>query len=116
MTAQVEVFLDRKESVLGVPPEAVARQDGREVCFVVHEDGLERRQVKLGHSTQNILEISEGLSEGEQIVMNPALVDLENDITLETPLRDESPITKDRGPWELEKVSEPSREVALIAK
>ena len=72
MTAEVEIALDRKEHVLAVPTVAIAHEEGREFCYVVHDEGLERREVKLGEGTRDLLEISEGLHEGEQVVLNPA--------------------------------------------
>jgi len=72
MTAAVDIAMPRRENVLAVPPGAVTLEDGHEVCFVVHEDGLERREVKLGQVTRDLAEVTEGLTEGEQIVLNPS--------------------------------------------
>ena len=44
-----------------MPTTAIAHEDGREFCYVAHDDGLERREVKLGGGTPDFLEISEGL-------------------------------------------------------
>ena len=86
MTAHVEIALNRRDNVLAVPVEAVTEEDGREICYVAHDDGLERREVKLGESTQDFLEISEGLHEGEQVVLNPAHSEVEQDTNDDTPL------------------------------
>ncbi|MGO9466579.1 MAG: efflux RND transporter periplasmic adaptor subunit [Isosphaeraceae bacterium] len=72
MTAEVDIAMPRREQVLAVPAGAVALDDGHEVCFVVHEDGLERREVKLGQVTRDMAEVTEGLTEGEQVVLNPS--------------------------------------------
>ena len=48
MTAEVEIAMPRLDNVLAVPSEAIRIENGHDVCFVVHEDGLERREVKLG--------------------------------------------------------------------
>jgi HlyD family secretion protein len=71
MTAQVEIALPRLEHVLTVPPEAVRFENGHDVCFVIHEEGLERRDVKLGQVTTSMAQVTEGLEEGEQVVLNP---------------------------------------------
>jgi HlyD family secretion protein len=71
MTAQVEIAMPSRQHVLAVRTEAVASDDGQDVCFVVHEDGLERREVKLGQVTRELTEVTEGLREGERIVLNP---------------------------------------------
>ncbi len=72
MTAEVDIAMPRREHVLAVPAGAVALEDGHEVCFVVHEDGLERREVKLGQVTREMAEVTAGLTEGEQVVLNPS--------------------------------------------
>jgi len=71
MTAHVELFFDPRPDVLAVPIEAVASEDGRDVCYVAHEDGLERREVALGDATHDMLEVAGGLEEGERVVLNP---------------------------------------------
>lgn len=95
MTAQVEIALDRKEDVLAVPTVAIAHEDGREFCYVAHDDGLERREVKLGEGTRDLLEISEGLNEGEEVVLNPVHSEVEADTFDETLLVSQAKIAKD---------------------
>ena len=73
-----------------MPTVAIAHEDGREFCYVVHDEGLERREVKLGEGTRDLLEISEGLHEGEQVVLNPAQPEVEEDTTDETLLLSET--------------------------
>jgi HlyD family secretion protein len=71
MTAQIEIALPRRENVLAVPTEAVTCAGGRDVCLVVREMGLERRDVKLGAATLDLTEVTDGLREGERVVLNP---------------------------------------------
>ena len=110
MTAHVEIALDRRDHVLAVPVGAVTHEEGRDVCYVVHDEGLERREVKLGEGTQELLEISEGLHEGEQVVLNPILSVVEQDTTEESPLVSEPTLGDD----DLAEVAsaEPVREIA----
>jgi HlyD family secretion protein len=77
MTAQVELEMPQRDDVLTVPSEAVTSADGEHVCFVIRGDGLERRPVKLGRVTEVMTEVTEGLREGEQVVMNPHPDDIE---------------------------------------
>jgi multidrug efflux pump subunit AcrA (membrane-fusion protein) len=63
--------MPRRENVLAVPSEAILTDHGFDVCFVVHEDSLERRQVKLGKTTRELVEVTQGLEAGEQVVLNP---------------------------------------------
>jgi HlyD family secretion protein len=75
MTAQIEIAMPRRENVLAVPTEAVIRAGGRDVCFVVQEAGRECRDVKLGAATLHLTEITNGLREGERVVLNPRVED-----------------------------------------
>lgn len=79
MTAEVELSLPGRENVLAIPPEAIRLENGHDVCLVVHEDGLEHREVKLGQVTSELAEVTAGLAEGEQIVLNPSADDLNLD-------------------------------------
>ena len=71
MSAEVEISMPRRESVLAIPSEAVLIDHGYDVCFVVHGDFLERRQLKLGTTTRELVEVTQGLEAGEQVVLNP---------------------------------------------
>ena len=71
MTAEVEIAMPRRENVLAIPSEAVVIDHGYDICFVVHEDSVERRQVKLGQTTRDLVEVTDGLEAGEQVVLNP---------------------------------------------
>jgi HlyD family secretion protein len=95
MTAHVEIALNRRDNVLTVPVEAVTQEDGQEICYVAHEDGLERREVKIGESTLNFLEISEGLHEGEQVVLKPVLSEVQQDTNEETALVSEATFSEE---------------------
>jgi HlyD family secretion protein len=75
MSSEVEVDIDRRLDVLAVPTEAVAIEDGRDICYVAGPDGLSRRPVKLGRSGHNLMEVTGGLAEGEQVVLNPSKID-----------------------------------------
>jgi HlyD family secretion protein len=71
LTAHVDIRLDRRDQVIAVPAEAVVSEGGQDVCYVAHEDGLERREITLGQATQELLEVTNGLDEGEQVILNP---------------------------------------------
>jgi HlyD family secretion protein len=71
MSAELEITTSRLPEVLVLPPVAVSVEDGREVCYVVGDEGIERREVKLGQRNSDLLQIVEGLAEGEKIVLEP---------------------------------------------
>jgi HlyD family secretion protein len=79
MTAEVELAMPGRENVLAIPPEAIRIENGHDICFVVRDDGLERREVQLGQVTRDLTEVTQGLEEGEQVVLNPSRAEMEVD-------------------------------------
>jgi HlyD family secretion protein len=75
MSAEIEFDIDRCMDVLAVPSEAIALERGHSVCYVAGVDGLERRSVTLGRSNRDMLEVTKGLAEGEQVVLRPEKID-----------------------------------------
>jgi HlyD family secretion protein len=68
MSAQVEFDTGHVAGALVIPAEAMAMVDGQESCYVVSEQGLERRPIKTRRATPDLLEITRGLTEGERVV------------------------------------------------
>jgi membrane fusion protein (multidrug efflux system) len=63
------IIREKKDAVL-VPSESLlTRPDGREVCFVVAGGRAEARPVKRGIESAGLVEIVEGLSGGEQVIV-----------------------------------------------
>ena len=86
MSAGIEIDLNSSQDVLAVPAEAVALEAGHDICYVAGSDGLERRQVTVGRSNRDLLEVTKGLAEGEEVVINPARVAaLDSLLTTHTP-------------------------------
>ncbi len=71
MTAMVDFALSRRENVLAIPQEAVRSDRGKKVCYVAHDQNLERRVVKIGQDTADLVEVLDGLREGEMVALNP---------------------------------------------
>ena len=74
MSAEVEVQVGRCRDVLAVPTEAVSVDHDRKVCYVIGPSGLERREITPGGSTPDLIEVTDGLNEGESVVLNPTQV------------------------------------------
>ena len=64
MSATVEIDTGRVADALVIPVEALTVVDGKESCYVVADDGLERRTIKTRRATQDLLEVTSGLREG----------------------------------------------------
>jgi HlyD family secretion protein len=71
MTAEVEIQVGRCRDVLAIPSEAVGVDHDRNTCYVVGPSGLERREIAPGGSTHGLIEVADGLEEGEIVVLNP---------------------------------------------
>ena len=75
MSAEVEIATERRHGVLTIPAGALTIVGGRRVCYVAHGDGVERREIEIGQTTRDRLEVTSGLDEGEEVVLDPARPD-----------------------------------------
>ena len=71
MTAMVDFRLSRRSDVLAIPHQAVRIDRGKKVCFVAHDETLERRVVRIGQDTAEMVEVLDGLQEGELVALDP---------------------------------------------
>jgi multidrug efflux pump subunit AcrA (membrane-fusion protein) len=68
MFAQVSIVADEQVQALRAPASAVVERDGQRSVFVV-QDGLARlRPVKVGLSDGTMVEVIEGLAQGDEVV------------------------------------------------
>jgi multidrug efflux pump subunit AcrA (membrane-fusion protein) len=78
MTAEVTITVDTaKEHVLTVPVQTIiggTEMGATREVFVKTPTGYDRREVKLGLYNEKVVEIREGLTEGDQIVLNPKVL------------------------------------------
>lgn len=72
MTAEVEIVTADRPEALVIPPTAVLVENGEDFCYVARGEEVERRRITLGSSTHALLEVTEGLSAGEEVVVDPA--------------------------------------------
>ena len=70
MTAQVEILVDQKDDVLAVPVQSVIQAQGKDFVFVLTPDGPVRREVTLGITNQKLIEVKDGVKEGEDVALN----------------------------------------------
>jgi HlyD family secretion protein len=66
----VRIFIDRRDNVLMVDRGSFVDQEGGGFAYVVHDNIAERRPVQLGAASIAKVEILEGLSIGDQIVIS----------------------------------------------
>jgi len=76
MTTDVEVVTAKRENVVLVPNSAVYRQEEKQLVEVVKpDDSTEEREVKVGETDGMMIEIIEGLVEGESVVLKPGNIE-----------------------------------------
>lgn len=71
MTAQVAIEVERKENVLQVPVQAVLERGKRFFCIVDSGGELVAKEVRVGSANEQYVIISEGLEDGEQVILAP---------------------------------------------
>jgi HlyD family secretion protein len=74
MTTQVTISTGLRAGILAVPSKAVTVEDEHEFCYVDTEHAVERRPVHVAQASREMLEVIDGLSEGEVVYLEPALV------------------------------------------
>jgi HlyD family secretion protein len=65
----VRILIDRRENVLTLERGVFTDQDGDSFAYVVHGDLAERHPIRLGAASVQKVEILEGLSLGDQVVI-----------------------------------------------
>lgn len=71
MTAEVEMLVAEKKGVLQIPVQCVVESGGKFHAFVKTLKGIERRDLMLGGTNDAVIEVIDGLKEGEKVLQNP---------------------------------------------
>ena len=71
MSARVTIFVDEVLDALVVPVQVVANRGGKKICFVVNNGRSEEREVKAGLFNDTLVQITDGLQPGEDVLLNP---------------------------------------------
>jgi hypothetical protein len=66
--------VDRLPNVLSIPVQAVVQVASDTWCYVDRGGSLERCPLKLGMTNDKFVEITDGLSEGDRVVLNPTAI------------------------------------------
>jgi hypothetical protein len=75
MSCKVEILVRRLEDVLLVPIQVVANRGGRKLCYVAAASGPQECEVKTGAFTDTLVQIIDGLEEGQEVLLNPPLLE-----------------------------------------
>jgi HlyD family secretion protein len=100
LTAEVEILIDRLSDVLQAPVQSFVERGGRHFAWVLSGARALRKEVKIGKSNEQMMEILSGLSEGEKVVQTPRTVLPKEIVQLEAdvPATVESPTTELKAP------------------
>ncbi len=72
MSAEVRIFVEQLPEALQIPVHGVYEYRGHLFCLVKKgENEWETREVKIGATNEKNVTISEGLAEGDEVVLNP---------------------------------------------
>jgi HlyD family secretion protein len=71
LTASLDILVERREDVLQIPMQASVTVGAKQFAFVVTGKKVDLKPIKVGKTNSNFIEILDGLSEGDQVVMNP---------------------------------------------
>lgn len=69
MFVEVRIVIGKKEGVLAIPRKAILYKQNRTYVFVVDRNQVSQREVTLGLIEEDMVEITNGLEEGEVIVI-----------------------------------------------
>jgi membrane fusion protein, multidrug efflux system len=69
MFARIGIVFERKQEALQIPRVALVETDGEQSVFVVHKGLARQRSVTTGLSDAGNIEITDGIGEGEQVVI-----------------------------------------------
>ncbi|MBI4501016.1 MAG: efflux RND transporter periplasmic adaptor subunit [Gemmatimonadetes bacterium] len=76
MTASVALLLGARAGVLAVPAEAVKRVNGRTVVYLLDDGGtFDVREIRVGWKDGESIEVTDGLAEGDRILLDPPATD-----------------------------------------
>ena len=70
MTMRVEIIVEEVNDVLYIPVEAVYNREGQKYCNVRTLTGLTERTVETGRSSNDYVEITLGLKQGEEVFLH----------------------------------------------
>jgi HlyD family secretion protein len=71
MTAEVTILIDTIENALCIPVTAVLPLKDKDYVYLITPQGPVRKEIKLGETNDILIEIKEGLKEGDLVAMNP---------------------------------------------
>ena len=72
MNAEVEILINVIEDALCIPVTAILPLKGKDYVYKITPTGPVRTEVQLGDTNDTLIEVKEGLAEGDKVAMSPA--------------------------------------------
>lgn len=69
LTALAKILIQSHENVLKVPLEAIVTENGKHFVYTLEGEKTVKKEVKIGIANDTVVEITEGLSEGETVLL-----------------------------------------------
>jgi HlyD family secretion protein len=73
MSADVKILVKTIRDALSVPVQAVTESDGKHIAYVVKDGNVERRLVEVGDNNEQLIQVKQGLQEGELVALDARL-------------------------------------------
>ena len=70
MSADIEIIVARRQNTLWIPTNALMRRDGRQLVYLVTGGRARLQQVRTGISNWERTEVTEGLEEGQHVIVS----------------------------------------------
>jgi RND family efflux transporter MFP subunit len=70
MTAEVKILIKVVENALTVPVQAVTELDGEHVAYVAAAGEIQKRELKVGESNEQLIQVIDGLAEGDRVALD----------------------------------------------
>jgi len=68
MKCKVEILIEEVKGVVHVPVDAIFEKEGKTICYIVGS-APEQRVVKTGRANNDVIEVLEGLKDGEKVTL-----------------------------------------------
>ena len=68
MFGRISIVYDQHVNVLQIPRSAILEESGETSVFVIEDGKAMRRNVKTGYANSGMIEIAEGLDDGDKVV------------------------------------------------
>jgi len=73
MTTTVSIFLETRQNVLAVPNGTIRREKGRKFVYILQQNQPVQRWIKTGWKNGSFTEITDGLDEGERVILDDVI-------------------------------------------